>query len=153
MTNEKTYTYDDATSRERAKRLLSDVYPGSRFTDWQKYEIDLVNEAYTQDGLHGPQFAEVERMKKHTAQARRNQGRISIVASKVEKYFRPYREKAIMVYDIMEEDGKTPVNKFLVINGNDIADNCGSVQQYKPVDVAKKSVDLRMMPYKFVREY
>lgn len=147
------YTYDDAASRERAKSLLNRIYPGSRFTDGQKYKVDLVNEAYAADGSHGPQFAEVERMKKHIASLRSSQGRISIVASKVKKYFRPYREKAVMVYDIMEEGGTTPANRFLVINGDDIADNCGAVQKYKPVDVAKRSVELCMMPYRFVREY
>ena len=153
MTNGYAYTYDDAASRERAKRFLNKVYPGSRFTDGQMYKVDLVNESYISDGSHGPQFAEVERMKKHIASLRSSQGRISIVASKVEKYFKLLREKAVMVYDIMEEDGKTPANRFLVINGNDIADNCGVVQQYKPVDVAKKNVELCMMPYRFVREY
>ena len=154
MTNEKTYTYDDVLSWERAKGLLSKVYPGSRFTDGQKYGVDLVNEAYTPDGSHGPQFAEVERMKKHIVNICRRQEQMSVVASKVENYFKPFREKAVMVYDIMEEDGKTPANKFLVINGDDIADNCKPiVKSYKAVDVAKKSVDLRMMPYKFVKEY
>ena len=152
MNSSYAYTYDDAASRERAKRLLSKVYPGSRFTDGQKYKVDLVNEAYVADGSHGPQFAEVERMKKHIASLRSSQGRISIVSSKVEKYFKPFREKAVMLYDIMEEDGKTPANRFLVINGDDIADNCGAVQKYKPVDVAKRSVELCMMPYRFVRE-
>lgn len=153
MSSSFAYTYNDTASRDRAKNWLSKVYPGSKFTDGPIYGVDLVNEAYTPDGSHGPQFAEVERMKKHIVSLRSSQGRISIVASKVEKYFKPFREKAVMVYDIMEEDGKTPANRFLVINGDDIADNCGEVQQYKPVDVAKRSVELCMMPYKFVREY
>jgi len=154
MTNKYSFTYKDTPSRERAKRLLSKVYPGCRFTDGQKYRIDLVNEAYTPDGSHGPQFAEVERMKNHTVNNRRHQGKISIIVDKFEKYFKPFREKAVMVYDIMEEDGKTPTNRFLVINGDDIADNCEpAVESYKAINVAKSGVDVHLMPYRFVREY
>lgn len=148
------YTYDDAASRERAKSLLNRIYPGSMFTDGQKYGVDLVNETYIADGSHGPQIAEVERLQKHVVNCRRRQGRISVVVSKTEKYFKPFREKAVMVYDIMEEGGMTPANRFLVINGDDIADNYVPVIiKYKAVNVKKDSVELYMMPYRFVREY